>query len=96
MKSYIALLAVAGALAALPGLASAATMRHDIDRTAHMAPTVSEATIMAGPVIPAGDDHISDIMNAEHTYLAQVCPTVLRSSGTYAPVLVSFCQQSHG
>ena len=44
----------------------------------------------------AGDTDINDIMNAEHTYLAQVCPTVLRSPGTYAPVLVSFCQQSHG
>ncbi len=84
------LVAVATAFAALPAIASAATMKHV------SVPMVSEATIMSGPSVAAGDDNTMDIANAERAYLAQVCPGVLAHPGSASATLVTFCQQSHG
>jgi hypothetical protein len=90
MTNRLATLVAAAALAALPGIASAATMKH-------MAPpAMSEATIMGGPAVPAGDTDTGDLANAELGYLAEVCPTVIARPGSYSPTLANFCQQPRG
>ena len=80
-----ALLAVAAVLAA-PAIASAATARDAM---------LSNA-IASGPAISTVDDDNAamDSANAEHAYLASVCPTVLSHQGSYSATLVRFCQEA--
>ncbi len=90
------LLTVAAAVAALPVVASAATMRHDeTERTAAAYPMVSQATIMNGPNIAPGDDPATSFAKLQ-AYLNEVCPTVMAHPGNYSPDLASFCQQPRG
>jgi hypothetical protein len=92
MKYRLTALIALTAVVALPAVASAAAMRYGDDY-----PSVSEATIMAGPVVtqPTGDSPV-DTANAEHTYLANACPTVLAHPGSYSGVLDRFCQEFRG
>jgi hypothetical protein len=89
MKHRIAFLAAAVALAALPLAASAATLKHD---TAG----ITETTVMTGPAVAAGDNDTMDIVNAEHGYLAEVCPSVIANPGNYPAALANFCRQPRG
>jgi hypothetical protein len=88
MKHRIAVLSAAAVLATLPVIASAATLNHDT-------PKLNETIFMNGPSISAGDDDVMDIMNAEHSYLSEVCPAVRANPGGYSATLTNFCGESH-
>jgi hypothetical protein len=43
---------------------------------------------------PTSNDPVADSVNAEHAYLADVCPAVLDHQGSYSATLVRFCQEA--
>jgi hypothetical protein len=90
----VTMIAAAAMIGALPGLASAAAMKAHTRLPA--SEIVSQQTIDNGPMVPAGDDDIGDISNAEHSYLQEVCPTVLANPARQDESLVAFCQEERG
>ena len=93
MKYRVTALLALAAVVALPAIASAATM-DDSNTYSSVAPAFPYPNV----TIPAGrrSDTTAILFHAEHTYLANACPTVLQHPGSYSSVLNRFCQEYRG
>ncbi len=89
MKIRVTALLALAAMVAAPAIASAATMR-DNDTASRM--SIAYPTV----VVPRDGDVTAIEQNAEHAYLANACPTVLKQPGSYSAVLDRFCREFHG
>ncbi len=90
MKTRVTALLALAAVVALPAIASAAPMGE--------AGSYSHAPAFPFPtlVIPRDGDATAITVNAEHDYLANACPTVLKYPGAYSAVLDRFCREFRG
>ena len=90
MKIRVTALLALAAIVAVPAIASAAPMgeadSYSLPRALSF-PTV---------VIPRDGDATAIMANAEHTYLANACPTVLKHPGAYSSVTDRFCREFRG
>ncbi len=93
MKFRLTTLAVLAAVVALPAIASAAPMNNP-DMSSGVAPAFPYPNV----VIPRDDNGNAPVIlfHAEHTYLANACPTVMQHPGSYSSVLDRFCQEYRG
>jgi hypothetical protein len=90
MKTRVTTLIALAAVVALPAMASAAPMGEAGGYS--RAPAFPFPTV----VIPRDDDATAIMANAEHDYLANACPTVLKYPGSYSSVLDRFCREFRG
>ncbi len=90
MKIRVTALLALAAVVALPAIASAAPMDEAGD--------YSHAPAFPFPVVvvPRDGDTTAIMFNAEHNYLANACPTVLKYPGSYSAVLNRFCREFQG
>ncbi len=90
MKYRVTALLALAAVVAVPALASAATMG-EAGSYSHP-PAFPFPTV----VIPRDGDASAIMANAEHDYLANACPMVLKYPGGYSAVLNRFCREYRG
>ncbi len=90
MKYRVTALLALAAVVAVPAIASAATLR-DTDMAAR-SPAISYPNV----VIPRDGDTTAILVNAEHAYLANACPSVMQHPGSYSSTLDRFCREFRG
>ena len=90
MKTRVTALLALSAIVALPAIASAAP--RDESDSYSRAPAFPFPTV----TIPPDGDATTIMFNAEHNYLANACPTVLKYPGSYSAVLDRFCREFRG